>query len=205
MAKETLQLTQLQKDALQELGNVCAGNAATALSQMLNRRIGMSVPQVSIVPITDVPEVVGGTDTMVTAVVLHVLGDAPGVILLLFPQKAALTLANLLTNKGKTNGVMTEMEQSAIKEIGTILVSAYLNAMSTFTGFGLVPSTPGLVIDMAGALIDYILIELTLVSDYALVIESEFREETTSAKGHFFLLPTPGSLDAILKMLGANN
>ncbi|MFH1777662.1 MAG: chemotaxis protein CheC [Candidatus Omnitrophota bacterium] len=202
LEKNMLPLSGLQQDALKEIGNICAGNAATALSQLLNRKIEMFVPRVYLVPVVDVTEVIGGTEILVTAIVLNVLGDAPGVILLLFPQRDALLLSRLFTTKEReTNGVMSDMERSAIKELGSILAFAYLNALSNVTGLGLVPSVPSLVTDMAGAIIDYILIELTMVSEYAMVLESEFNEAGSSAHGHFFLLPTPGSMRAILDTL----
>lgn len=197
-----LVLTPHQFDVLREIGNICAGNAATALSQLLNRRITMAVPRVFFVPLTEVPEIVGGADKLVVSVVLQVFGDAPGIILLLFPQQDARALAGILTGRKTADAILTEMDQSAIKEAGIILSAAYLNTLSAFTNLGLIPSTPGIVVDMAGALVDYVLIELSAVTEYALLIDSEFIDEEKSVRGHFFLLPNPGSLEAILKAIG---
>lgn len=198
MSNDKLILTDRQKDTLQEIANICAGNAATSLSQLLSKTIEMNVPHVYIVPVSDVPETVGGAETVVVSVVFQVFGDAPGVILLLFPQQDAKFLAEILTGKLNINGIFTEMEQSAIKEAGSILAGAYLNTLSSFTRLGLIPSTPGIIVDMAGALIDYILIQLSSVTEYALLIDSEFIDAEKKVKGHFFLLPNPGSLEAIL-------
>ena len=203
MSKDKLILTDRQQDVLKEMANICAGNAATSLSQLLNRKIEMNVPHVQFIPVSSVPEAVGGIETLVVGVVFQVFGDAPGVILLLFSQQDARVLAGLLTGKGETKGIFTEMDQSAIKEAGSILTGAYLNTLTTFTKLGLIPSTPGIVIDMAGALVDYILIQLAAVTEYALLIDSEFVDTEKSVKGHFFLLPNPGSLEAILSAIGA--
>jgi len=85
-----------------------------------------------------------------------------------------------MTGKPVSNGsVITEMERSVLKEIGVILANAYLGALGSFVGMGLVPAVPEVIVDMAGAMVDYLLIELSCVSKFALLIESEFRELTT--------------------------
>ncbi len=202
MLNDTIILNERHKDVLKEIANICAGNAATSLSQFLSRKIEMNVPFVHFVRVEKVPEVVGGAEKLVVSIIFQVFGDAPGVILLLFPQKDARTLAGMLTGKKTSNGIFTEMDQSAIKEAGSILSAAYLNTLSSFTNLSIIPSIPGIVIDMAGALVDYVLIELAAVTEYALLIDSEFRDEGKSVKGHFFLLPNPGSLEVILKTIG---
>ena len=202
MSKRNLTLNDRQKDILREIANICAGNAATSLSQLINKKIEMNVPNVHFIRVEEVPECVGGAETLVVGVVCQVFGDAPGVILLLFPQKDARVLARILTGKQVEDGIFTEMDQSSVKEAGSILAAAYLNTLSGFTNLGLIPSTPSMVMDMAGALVDYILIELSAVSEYALLIDSWFIDADRQVKGHFFLLPNPGSLKAILKAIG---
>jgi len=202
LSKDKIVLTDRQKDTLKEMANICAGNAATSLSQLLNKKIEMNVPHVDFIPVSSVPEAVGGAEELVIGVVFQVFGDAPGVILLLFPQKDARVLAGVLTGKNDDGGIFTEMDQSAVKEAGSILTGAYLNTLTTFTQLGLIPSTPGIVMDMAGALIDDILIQLAAVTEYALLIDSEFIDAEKSVKGHFFLLPNPGSLETILSAIG---
>lgn len=195
-------LTDIQRDALGEIGNICAGNAATALSQLLNKKISIVVPRILFLPIEEVPKAVGGPDTLVAGLVLRVLGDIPGTILFIFSQKDALILASFMTGKAVSNGsVIADLERSALKEIGVILANAYLGALGSFVDVGLVPTVPELIVDMAGAMVDYILIELSCVSKFALLIESEFKEETTSVTGHFFLIPNPAGLEIILKAI----
>ncbi len=204
--KERIVLNERQKDTLKEIGNICAGNAATAFSQLLDRTINMNVPRVHFLPVEQVPDAVGGASQLMVGVVLQVLGDAPGVILLLFPQADARVLADILTgHKSRGKGIFTEMDQSAIKEAGSIVSASYLTTFAHFTRLSLIPSTPGIVIDMAGALMDYILIELAAASAYALLLDSEFVDAKKSVRGHFFLLPNPGSFQAILKTLGESD
>jgi len=201
MNDKIFKINQFQKDALKEIGSICAGNAATALSQLVNKKVEITVPEVYFLPIERVPQVVG-EDKLVVGLVVRILGDLPSVILLIFSQKDALNLASLMTNKKPSNGgVITDLERSALKEIGIILANAYMGALSVFVRFGLVPAVPELIEDMATAMIDYILIELSHVSKYALLIKSEFKEETTKVTGHFFLIPNPTGLELLLKAI----
>lgn len=205
MSVEELNFTDLQKDALREIGNICAGNAATALSQLLDRKIDIVVPRILFLPIEDVPKAVGGTDQLVVGLMLRVLGDLPSNIIFIFSQRDALTLAALMTGKSQAGGsarVISDIERSALKEVGVILANAYLGALGSFVGLGLVPTVPELIIDMAGAIVDYILIDLSCKSQFALLVESEFKEPEASVTGHFFLIPDPDGLQLMLKAIG---
>ncbi|MBP2654930.1 MAG: CheC, phosphatase, inhibitor of methylation [Firmicutes bacterium] len=203
MSEEVLKLSELQLDALKEVGNVGAGNAATALSQIINRKIDMTVPKVCILPLGEVPDVVGGPDTMVAGVYLRVFGPAPGSILFLLPRESAFYLVDTLMGRpDRESNTLDEMDQSALLEIGNILAGAYLNSLSYFTKFTLLPSIPALAMDMAGAILSVILIQLGQMGDHALVIETEFTTEADGVKGHFFLIPDPGSLGTILAAIG---
>ena len=196
-------LTPNQLDALREIGNVGAGNTATALSQVVNKKIDMNVPKVSIIPIEDVPELVGGPDTLIVAVFLRVYGKAPGSILFLMPKENAFFLADdLMGREHGTTQELDEMSISAIKEVGNILTGSYLNAFFHFTNISMVPSIPSLAIDMAGAILNVVLVQLGQMGDKAMVIETKFLSEDDSVAGHFFLVPDPGSLGTIVKAVG---
>lgn len=198
---EEIKFDAFKEDALKEIGNICVGNAATALSQLLNKKINITVPEVILLPIENVPKVVG-EDKIVVGLVVRILGDIRSVILLIFSHKDALTLASLMTNTKPYNGeVITELERSALKEIGVILANAYAGALSVFVKLRLIPGVPELIEDMAEAMVDYILIELSHVSKYALLIKSEFSETSTKAIGHFFLIPNPEGLETILRAI----
>ena len=163
----------------------------------------MNVPEVSIVPITDVPDLVGGPDVMVAGVFLRVYGAAPSNILFLLPQESAFYLVDMILGKphGETK-TLDFMDESALMEIGNILAGAYLNALFNLTKLSLLPSIPALAMDMAGAILSVVLIQLGQMGDHALVIETEFQADDDGIKGHFFLVPDPGSLDTILTAVG---
>ncbi|MGI6226649.1 MAG: chemotaxis protein CheC [Peptococcales bacterium] len=196
-------LSSLQKDALKEIGNIGAGNAATSLSTLLNKRIDMAVPNIFILPFSQVVELMGGAENLVAGGYLQVEGRAPLSILFVIPENSLKTFLNILVGKHKNNVfTLDEMEISALKEVTNILAGSYLTALNGFTNIDFTPSVPALAFDMAGAILGNVLQLYGEVSDYALVIESVFLEEAKEVKGHFFLLPEPGALEIMLSELG---
>lgn len=196
-------LKPVQLDALREVANIGAGHAATALSQMIGETIMISVPTINVSPLEDVPPQVAAPDEPVAAVLMHMLGDLTGRTLLVFPRRTALRLASLLTRRPQTpdGEDFTEMDQSAIKEAGNILSSAYMNALSDFMGMMLLPSPPSLAVDMSNAVLTTTYLQFGSDRDYVFCVESEFLMNDTDEKlrGFFLLLPDPASLNAILK------
>ena len=196
-------LSPIQLDALREIGNVGAGNSATALSQIINKRIDMNVPKVALVPIESVPDLVGGPDAIVVGVFLRIYGKAPGNVLFLLPQKSAFYLVDTLMGREHgTTKSLDFMDESALMEIGNILSGAYLNAFFNLTHISMLPSIPALAMDMAGAILNIILVQLGQMGDQAMVIETQFLAEDDGIKGNFFLVPDPGSLGTLIKAVG---
>ena len=193
-------LKALQLDALREVANIGAGHAATALSQMTNRTIMINVPEVNVLALEDVSELLGRADEIVAAVLMHMMGDLTGRTLVLFPEGSARSLCDILFRK--TPGTTAEfgpMEQSGLKEAGNILASAYLNARSDFMGMMLVPSVPSLVVDLSAAVLTTAYLNFGHDRDYVFCVETSFRVEgsTEPLRGHFLLLPDMPSLRAI--------
>jgi chemotaxis protein CheC len=188
--------------AISEAG---ARNAATALSQMIGRPVHLEVPWARAIPLENVAQIAGGASRVVCALSLKVYGEARGNLLLVFRLDQVPLLLSLVgrpaarrvrqgTRKRRTARGLPELsayEQSALKEVGNILAAAYLNAVSHLLGVSLLPSIPGLAIDMVGALTDFLLIELLPLSDTALVLASELLEPASGLRGEFFFLPDP--------------
>ncbi len=198
-------LNEIQLDALKEIGNVGAGNAATALSTLLNKRIDMTVPKIEILPFNEVVEIMGGADSLVAGGFLEVYGEAPMSILFAIPEKSVSLFMQILIGK-EINSIedFDEMSESVVKEVTNILSGAYLNSLGMFTNLVFEASVPALAYDMSGAIIGNVLQMYGEVSDYAFVIESVFLEADIEVKGHFFLLPEPDSLFKILERLGVS-
>lgn len=192
-----------QLDALREVANIGAGHAATALSQMIGETIMISVPTINVAPLEDVPPQVAAPEEPVAAVLMHMLGDLTGRTLLVFPRKTALRLAGLLLRRPTDSDAptFTEMQQSAIKEAGNILSSAYMNALSDFMGMMLLPSPPSLAVDMSTAVLTTTYLQFGSDRDLVFCVESEFLMNDTAERlrGFFLLLPDTASLQAILK------
>jgi|SRR5579859_2716673 len=192
-------LKKLQIDALREVANIGAGHAATALSQMTNRRIMISVPQINITRLEDVPGLLGDPNDVVAAVLMHMLGDLTGRTLLLFPERVARRLCDMLLRRPE-GATLTfgAIEQSAIKEAGNILSGAYMNALSDFMGMLLLPSVPSLVVDVSAAVLTTTYLNFGHDRDFVFCVETEFSIDAADGlHGHFLLLPDLASLKAI--------
>jgi chemotaxis protein CheC len=199
--EELRSLKAIQLDALREVANIGAGHAATALSQMIGETIMISVPTINVSRLEDVPPQVGEPDQPVAAVLMHMMGDLTGRTLLVFPRRTAMRLAGLLLRRSLPTDDFSEMQQSAIKEAGNILSSAYMNALSDFMGMLLLPSPPSLAIDMSTAVLTSAYLQFSSDRDYVFCVESEFvmNDSAERLKGFFLLLPDAASLQAILK------
>jgi chemotaxis protein CheC len=200
--KETRGLEERQLDALKEVANIGAGHAATALSQLTNRRIMIDVPQVQICPIEEAASAVGNGSGVVAAVLMHVLGDLTGRSLLIFRKDCALQLSDMLLNREPgTTKMFAELEQSSLKETANILTGAYLSGLSDMLGLMLIPSVPSLAIDLCAAILSTTYLNFGHDRSYVIILDTRFRFEPgdPGMSGHFVLLPDPSSLSVILK------
>jgi chemotaxis protein CheC len=197
-----LDMTPMQLDALREVGNIGAGNAATALSQLLNKKVDMTVPAVNIVPFDDV-FAGDGTERVVIGVIVRVLGDTPGNILFVLEKDKAMQIIKELT--GEESEQLSEMGYSVICEIGNIIASSYMNAIARFTNLVITPSVPAVSYDMLGAILSTTFIESGQFDEQVLDLETRFLQSNhEELGGHFYYIPMPGSLEKILNTLGVN-
>lgn len=193
-------LNDLERDALREVANIGAGHAATALSQMTHRTIMIDVPEVEIRRLEEVAELVGPPDTVIAAVLMHMMGDLTGRTMVILPASSARVLCDILLRRPVGTTTSFElMEHSTLKETGNILSSAYLNALSDFMGMMLLPSVPSLVVDLAGAVLTTTYLNFGHDRDFVFCVDTSFRVEGAreALQGQFLLLPDPPSLQAI--------
>lgn len=202
-------ITTLQLDTLKEIGNIGAGNAATALSQLLNKPIMMSVPSVRIATFDETMELAGGADNVVVSIYLRIEGDITGNMFFMLSLSQAVRFISQMTGSDQFSFDQSpddEMALSALAEMGNILSGSYLTALSDFTGMRIYPSVPILGIDMVGALLGYGLLEFSQLGDYAIIIDTDLTEfdskDEEDVNGHFFLLPDPESFDTLFTTLG---
>ncbi len=196
-------LAEFQLDVLKEVGNIGAGHAATALSKLLDKPVEMQIPKVSMLPFEEIADSVGGSESIVIAIFLRVVGDAPGNLFFILSRDSAnKLLENMVGLHIDTDGSYTEMELSALSEIGNILAGSYLSSLADLTNLSLSPTVPSLAIDMAGAILSYGLIQFGQMGDHALLIDTKFLEGDHAVEGHFFLIPDPQSFTKIFSSLG---
>lgn len=195
-------VTEMYYDVLRELGNIGAGNAMTALSQMLQCKVDMRVPQVQLLEFKDVGAMMGGEEQIMVGVYLGIDGDVAGSMMFLVELKSAKHLVNkIMMGMGSEGEAFTEMEMSAMQEVGNIITGAYLNSLSSMTGLSIYPTPPVLAIDMAAAILSVPAIEFGTVGDNILLIQSQFYDDMT-IDGYFILVPDIESYGKILTSLG---
>lgn len=187
-------------DVLSEIGNIGSGNATTALAQMLNRKIDMSVPRVSLLGFNQICDSIGSEEDLLLGILFGIEGDISGMMMFLMKPDSAHNLTNALLFTDNHSTEFNEMELSAINEIGNIISGAYLNSIATLTNLKIISTVPSTTIDMAGAILSVPAIEFGKIGDKVLMIETEMGEGE-SINGYFLLIPDLDSYDKILAAL----
>jgi len=194
-------------DVFKEIGNIGAGNAASALAGLLNKRITMSVPDASVVPFSDIVNVLDGPETLIVGVLVDVSGDLNGYILLLLSMKDAMSMVAQALNEPirdttTADFTLSDLERDTLSEIANIQVGSFLSAISSFTGLGATPAVPQMAIDMLGAIISIATIEYGTIGDDVLFLRTQFNDLEGDISGHFFLIPDYASYKMLIKALG---
>ena len=190
-----------QLDAMREVANIGAGHAATALSQMTNHVIMISVPEVSIIKLEDVDRILGEPDEVVAGGMVKVLSDVTGRTVQIFPGPSAVKLTSMLVGGAEPEFPegFGEMHQSTLKEIGNIIVGAYLNALSDFMGMLLIMSVPAIAIDMAGAVMTTSYLNFGDAKDFVFCVNTVMMMDGAEIRAHFLLIPDDASLGVMLR------
>ena len=196
------QVTENYYDVLRELGNIGAGNAMTALSQMLQCKVDMQVPQVRLLEFSEVGEMIGGEEQIMAGVFLGVKGDITGSMMFMVEEESARHLiAKMTMGMLPPGSEFEEMGLSAMKELGNIITGAYLNSLSTMTNLSISPTPPALTVDMAGAILSVPAIQFGVYGDKILLIQSQFNDDV-QLDGYFIMIPDLESYAKILTALG---
>lgn len=205
MAFSVNDLNSMHLDVLREIGNIGAGNAATALATMINKKVDMNVPIIQLLDFNDITQILGGEETVVAGIYFGVEGDISGNIMFLLDIDSSKKLTGILMGKEDSTRELDEMDRSALQEIGNILSGSYISSLSTLTGLTINLSVPSLCIDMAGAILSVPAIQFGHISDKVLLIETILKDGNDLVKANFFLIPEVDSFDILLKSLGVYN
>ena len=198
------ELNSTKLDVLREIGNIGAGNATAALSVMMNSNLRMEVPIVRVLDFNEIPDLVGGADTIVTAVLTHFDGEINGMTLFILELEEAKNL--ICTMLGKSNSEelneFDHMARSALKEVGNILMSSYISSICTLANFQLHTDPPAICIDMAASVLSMPISELGQIDDKALIIDSKFLDNQRPVNGLLMFVADEESFNRIFESLG---
>lgn len=198
------ELTSVKLDVLREIGNIGAGNATTALSVMLNSNLRMELPVVKVLDFDGIPEMIGGADTIVAAVLTCFSGEVSGMMLFILEMEEAKNLAGTMLGKTYSEDFegFDHMDKSVLKEIGNILMSSYINSIGTLTNMQFRTEPPAICTDMAGSVLSLPISQLGKVGDKALVIDSKFLDNERPINGFLMLVTDEVSYQKIFESLG---
>lgn len=189
-------------DVLKEIGNIGAGNATTAIANMLGMKIDMNVPNIRLMEVSKLGTAVGAEDDTIVGIFLEVTEDIEGSMMFLIDIPSARYLVNkLMMTDIPVEQPFGEMELSALKEVGNIIAGSYLSALSSMTNLVIAPSVPYIAVDMAASILSVPAIEFGQFGDNALLIQTEICADV-AINGYFILMPEQESYEKILKALG---
>ena len=196
-----MKLSTIQSDAIQELGNIGAAHAATTLSQMLGSTIEMSVPAVTVVELSHLADYMGEESAAMVAFELQ--GDIPhgGYILFYITRESAIRMTNTMLGLTETNRPLSEMDESALLEVGNIMVSAFLDATAELLGFVMLPSPPALTIDMAHAAMQSLIAQMQEETNEVLLFSTELTCEEYKVDSDIIMMPERSTLNKIIELL----
>lgn len=200
---DEIRLNLEERDALKEIGNIGAAHAATALAQMLEKKVMISIPRLKALNKNDASLMAEDPDMLVAGILMHVLGDATARIFFLVPRKNAILLSDLLLkNPAGTTKVLSELGHSSLKETGNILASQYLNATSEFLGLLMVPSVPNLTFDIAGAILDSGMDDFESEDDMIFCVENDLTDALDGIEAKLLFVPDDASLPVLFEATG---
>lgn len=206
MLKNYEELSPIAIDALQEIGNIGSGNAASSLSAMLGKPVAMNVPTIHVMDYQAVIDEIGGPEKIITAILVTFKGDIKGMMMFMLENKFAEIVVNTFMGKENIDVIqMDETDSSAVKEMGNIMGGAYLSALAAMAEFTVQMDPPSLTVDMAGALMmSAPMTMLDDVGDKVLFIDDSFKIDNVNVEANILLIPEMESLDILMKKLGVN-
>ena len=196
------QLNEMHIDVLREIGNIGAGNAATSLASMLDRRVNKTTPMVRILEVNDAISMLGGPENVVIAILAKLYGDLDGIMMFIIKQDFAQTVLQTLLGHEVSCDHLSEMDLSAISEVGNIMVAAYTGAIGSLSQLNIKSSVPAITVDMVGAVMNVPATEMPSVSEHVIFIEDDFLGDDDKMTANTLFVPTLDSLNKLLQQLG---
>lgn len=197
-----MEINQTKKDILKEVANIGAGNAATAFSQMIAQEIKMTVPEVKLLDIQELPGITGDEEEFIACIMINFCGEISGKILLVVDMDNVKRILELIFGTEDLPG--KEMQHSALNELGNILSGAYLKAINDFTALDLEQKVPAMAYDMAGAVLSSSVIDYSQTEDFILLLKTEFIAGNEKIELFYFFIPEKNSLNYLFEKLAGD-
>ena len=200
------QIDSLGLDALREIGSIGLGNAATSLASLLSRKIQMTQPDVSILSYNDAVYKLKKKKKIVVGVLTRVTGDINGLMLYIQDLNFInMMLNNLLSEDITDYDQLGEMEMSALIEIGNIIISSYINSLTSLADISVKLSVPGVSTNMLGGIMTVPMIEFGYETDKIMMIGGSLICDDQEIGGNLLLIPEMESLNKLFEKLGIKN
>ena len=199
-------LGSMEMDTLREVGSIGTGNAATALSGLLNRRVRITMPEVRIMEYNEAIDWIGGPENVTAGVLVRMSGDIGGIMLSVLPLEFVnMVLECMLDNKVEEFEHLDELQRSALVEVGNIMISTFINALSGLSGVTMELTVPSLTVDMQGAILAVPMAEYGGQTDYLMTIGGNFTCDDYELPCRLLLSPEIRGLNYLLRKLGVTN
>lgn len=200
------ELTSMEIDTLREIGSIGTGNAATALSTMLGKEVRITLPEVRIMGYNEAIEWIGGPEEITAGVLVKLSGQINGIMLSVQQLEFVnLVLDSALKKKIKDYSELKELESSALVEVGNIMISTFINALSGLAGMDVKLTVPAFTVDMQGAILAVPMAEYGGQSDYIMTIGGNFVCDNKQVPCRLLMSPDLRSLNALFRKLGVND
>ena len=201
--KKYEEMNALELDILKEIGSIGGGNAATALSSMLSAKVNMALPRVEILGFNEAIEKMGHPEDVVAAIFVEMSGEIHGIMLFIVPQEFSDDI--LFRMLGKTRAELLELEEidtSVLTEIGNIVISSYVTALSSLTNVEVELSVPQFTVNMLGGILSVPIAMMGQHSDRIMMVTGDFKIDGKALHSSTLLLPGVESLNILMKKLG---
>ena len=190
-------------DILKEIGSIGGGNAATALSSMLNAKVNMSLPKVEILDFNEALVNVGDPEEVVAAILVEMSGELSGIMLFILTKEFSDEILFRMLGKTEANFFeLAEIDSSVLMEIGNIVISSYITAMASLVNMSVELSVPQLAVNMLGGIMSVPIAMMGQHSDRIMMITGQFKIDGKALNSNMLLLPDVESLNVLMKKLG---
>lgn len=200
------QLNSLELDTLKEIGSIGTGNAATALSGMLGKEVRITTPEVRIMGYNEAIEWIGGPEEITAGVLVKLGGQISGIMLSVQKLEFVnLVLETMLHKAVEDYSQLENIENSALVEVGNIMISTFINALSGLAGLSISLTVPSFAVDMQGAILTVPMAEYGGQSDHIMTIGGTFICDNKQMPCRLLLSPDIRSLNFLLRKLGVSS